>query len=210
VAAVDRSLPGDALYRLDLRLEQRYLDFLDDPAEQSQFVLRLAEERLQEADVLAQSGADSELQVALVAYGLHIGSIAEDVKRVNSAMESDDLDLVLADQQRHLDKILAESLLNSTGAAQTQSVARIECDSQEAATETLHPIGLTLAAQHGVRYDEVISWVCEGHSFGEIILALASDVHQESSPARLLDLKAELGGWGQLWKAMGSDGNPAE
>lgn len=208
IAAINTSLPGDPLYRVELRLEQRYLGFLDDPGAQSQFVLGLSEERLQEAETLAERGAADELQVALVAYSLHIGSIAEDVKRVDSVIQSENVDLILAEQQRHLDKILAKSIANSSDTATIQSVASLQCDGEVTPGDSLHPIGVTLAAQHGVRYEELISWVCEGHSFGEIVLALASDVHEQSSPARLLDLKSELGGWGQLWKAMGSGEYP--
>lgn len=66
-----------------------------------------------------------------------------------------------------------------------------------------HPAGAKLAAQYGVTYAEVIGWFCQGYGMGEIMLALQTSQRTGLTPAELLAMKTEQGGWGNVWQNLG-------
>ncbi len=198
---VDHSLPGDRFYDLDLRLERAYHAFLTDPDSKVQFTLGLTNERLDEAELLAQRGDAGGLQVALVAYSIEVADLALQSEAVDNGYGAH-LDAHFAGQQQRLDRILVAALAASANNGQGQTAA-VVCEAAPEATAgdtQWHPLGLTLAAQHQVDYGDVMSWVCAGHSFGEIVLALATIESGELPASEVMSLKAQLGGWGQLWK----------
>lgn len=74
-----------------------------------------------------------------------------------------------------------------------------------------HPVGERLADRYGVPYSDLMKWFCDDHfGFGEILLALQTSrvISTEETPDQLLQLKSELGGWGQVWKSFGYTGRP--
>lgn len=201
---VDHAVPGNRLYDLDLRLERAYRAFLSSPDSRLQFSLDLTEERLAEAEVLAMRGNTSGLQVALVAYSLEVASLAGEEASKEKSVSTVDLDRHFSEQQQRLDKVLVRALSTSSS-ENGQETPIVLCGLQAGAPneeEQLHPVGLALAAQHDVDYAEVMRWVCEGHTFGEIVLALASVDSNVISTVEVLQMKSQLGGWGQLWHEM--------
>ena len=208
VTAVDNAVPGDRLYELDLQMERAYQAFLTAPDARIQYALRLTEERLAEAEALASRGDSSGLQVALVAYSVQVASLVSDGGAQESVAMSQDLDRRFSEQQQRLDKLFVTALETSS-AAKSGEMPTVACDrpiEDPDVDRQWHPIGLALAAQHGVEYREVIDWVCDGHSFGEIVLGLASIDANQIPAGDILRLKAELGGWGQLWQEMQRNG----
>lgn len=201
--AVDSSAPGDRLYDLDLRLERAYRALVTNPETQFQVALSATEERLIEAERLAQRGDSEGLQIALVAYSVQVAELTN--SDIVEAVEhsSVDLDQHFADQQQELDKIYTIALTTLASKESTE-VAEVVCDAQTNDSGNWHPVGMSLAAQHGVDYAEIMKWVCDGHSFGEIVLALSTVDHGAVETVEVMELKSELGGWGQLWEQMGA------
>jgi hypothetical protein len=75
-----------------------------------------------------------------------------------------------------------------------------------------HPVGGRIADIYDIEYSRVMEWFCDQHfGFGEIILALqtsrlSSDDYY--TPEVVLQMKTDLGGWGQVWKSLGYTGRP--
>lgn len=209
VLAIDSAMPGDRLYDLDLRLEQAYRAFLTDPTSRLQYSLEVTEERLAEAEMLASRGDASGLQMAIVAYSVEISTmVAEDLSGQDQSLPVD-IDRRFSQQQQRLDRLFVTAMdLSATSQGRTAPV--VACDKPDGGHDSVdfHPVGLTLASQHGVDYAEVVDWVCEGHSFGEIVLALATAGDQQAPAGDIIVLKSELGGWGQLWHELQDKGGP--
>ena len=198
LTTVDAALPGDRLYDLDLSIERVYQALLGDPDARLRFALELTEERLREAEALASRGDLNDLQVALVAYSVEVASMTNVPASHEAQSVTVDLDAHFSQQQQRLDKLFVTALVTSS-AANGEDTATVACYGQPDEEHPWHPIGHRLATQHGVDYGEVMQWVCDGHSFGEIVLALASLDSSRMPTTQLLQLRAELGGWGQLW-----------
>lgn len=67
-----------------------------------------------------------------------------------------------------------------------------------------HPVGSRIADTYGVPYEEVMGWFCRGQGFGEIMLALqTAQLVEDYTAADLIDMKNQIGGWGQVWHALG-------
>jgi hypothetical protein len=75
-----------------------------------------------------------------------------------------------------------------------------------------HPVGGRLADVYEVvDYQQIMGWFCDQHfGFGEILLALqTSQIPSVTyTPGDLLQMKTDLGGWGEVWKALGYNGRP--
>ncbi|HSG26633.1 MAG TPA: hypothetical protein VLA32_11000 [Anaerolineales bacterium] len=70
--------------------------------------------------------------------------------------------------------------------------------------DTNHPLASKIVAKYGesteVTEDMVMEWFCEGHSMGQIMLALTTQVLDGSDPAEVLAEREDGKGWGQIWK----------
>lgn len=200
---IDGAAPGDRLYALDLQLERTYRALPSSPERKLQFALQLTDERLAEAEKLARRGDSSGLQVAMVAYSVEVASLADYYAGAFNGRSSE-IDSHFARQQQRLDKLLVTAL-GASPMGRVNGPPVIDCEDPQRQTEDellWHPVGLTLAAQHHVEYGDVIEWVCAGHSFGEIVLALATVDSGQFHTDEVLLRKAQLGGWGQLWQEM--------
>ena len=72
-----------------------------------------------------------------------------------------------------------------------------------------HPALNALAMGYGAEYGQLLNYFCIGHyGVGEIMLALqtAALVDNGMTAGDILALKAELGGWGQVWQELGLKG----
>lgn len=80
------------------------------------------------------------------------------------------------------------------------------------AKDNLHPLAAKIVERFaGVTTEEqVMTWFCQGHSFGQIMLALMTQKFDGSNPEELLQLHKEKGGWGSIWKEKGLIGNERE
>lgn len=71
-----------------------------------------------------------------------------------------------------------------------------------------HPLAAKIVAKYGekLEIDEttIMEWFCEGHSFGQIMLALTTHIlDPESDPYELLLAREGGLGWGKIWKDKG-------
>ena len=70
--------------------------------------------------------------------------------------------------------------------------------------DTNHPLASKIVAKYGedtgVTEDMVMDWFCEGHSMGQIMLALTTQVLDGSDPDAVLDERKGGKGWGEIWK----------
>lgn len=78
--------------------------------------------------------------------------------------------------------------------------------------DKLHPLAAKIAERFdGMATEEqVMAWFCEGHSFGQIMLALMTQKFDDSDPEELLMLHKNGTGWGTIWKEKGLIGNEKE
>jgi len=73
-----------------------------------------------------------------------------------------------------------------------------------------HPVAQRLADTYGVAYEDIMTWFCEGrYGLGEIMHALQTGSDEEgNTPEELLQMKTDMGGWGQVWQELGLIGKP--
>lgn len=75
--------------------------------------------------------------------------------------------------------------------------------------EARHPALNALAFAYGAPYEELLGFFCEGRfGVGNIMLALqtAATLDNGTTAGDILAMKAELGGWGQVWRSLGLKG----
>ena len=202
--AIDQLTPSSRAYRLDLGMEQLYLATLRDPQKIASYRLSLTEERLQEANSAAGAGDLRGVQTALLAYTVQISALSQTVQLLESEALAASYNEVFRHQERQLTDIVARAL---PADAHTQPTS-LSCP-QDTASTTWHPSGLVLIAQDGAPRDELQQSICNGYSFGEVVLALATIQGENGlnaiSAAEALERKQEVGGWSQLWWALGNE-----
>ncbi|QRN83205.1 hypothetical protein JR338_00140 [Chloroflexota bacterium] len=67
-----------------------------------------------------------------------------------------------------------------------------------------HPIGLNIAENYSVDYDQVMVWYCEDHEFDDIILALeTADLVPSFSGDALLAMRGDGLSWDEIWLDIG-------
>ncbi len=95
---------------------------------------------------------------------------------------------------------LAAALIacNSAPLLKATAVAQVDCTQDEE-----HPIAQSIADEFDVSYDQVMAWACGGETFDDILLALQTGEIAQRSPSELLALKAQMGGWEQVWESLG-------
>ncbi|MGD8997611.1 MAG: DUF5667 domain-containing protein, partial [Anaerolineae bacterium] len=205
--AADGAVPGHPLYGLDRALEQVEARLTRDPSSLAQLRLRLAEERLGEVAQLVQAEDQSHLEEALGAYSDAVVALA---RVAGAGQGTGDLAAALA-----LDRVLASHEKQLRSALQGAGGGE---DDPWCTGQGTHPVAAALARRYAVEADTVMSWFCEDNfGLGEIMHALQTSellsgtgVPSDTTPAALLALKADLGGWGQVWQELGLIGRPSE
>ena len=85
------------------------------------------------------------------------------------------------------------------------------CNGQKAG---YHPVVAKIAVWYGestgVTVEQVHEWFCQGHSVGQIMLALTTQKLDGSDPAETLAQRSAGKGWGVIWKEKGLIGNARE
>lgn len=70
-------------------------------------------------------------------------------------------------------------------------------------SEIPHPFGNRLAERYGVDYLTLQEWFCEGFGWGQIMLALQTQMITGDDPGTLLDQRDSGMGWGEIWQDLG-------
>lgn len=74
-----------------------------------------------------------------------------------------------------------------------------------------HPLAAKIVERFGeeisLTEDQVMTWFCEGNSFGQIMLALVTQKFDGSKPEDILEMRKNGMGWGNIWKEKGLIGN---
>ncbi len=77
-----------------------------------------------------------------------------------------------------------------------------------------HPVVAKIAVWYGestgVTVEQVHTWFCEGHSVGQIMLALTTQMLDGSDPGETLAERSSGKGWGVIWQEKGLIGNARE
>lgn len=208
LATANEAAPGDFLYELDLRLERRSLDSVNNLAEATDMNLRFSQERLKEAKALAEAGDAERAQEALTAHRERLQQAAADISSTTpDTFDIAQIDDRLAAQSQELDAIYDQLALLSD----SQLSESAYCDDP---TAVAHPAAAMIADLHNSDPGTLTRLHCEGYDFGEVVLALVtlSEVDQTEFPEVDLELilqaKADAGGWGLLWQELGEIGRP--
>jgi hypothetical protein len=212
VRVADGAVPGHPLYGLDRAFERVQARLTLDPVSAAQLRLRVAEERLREVAQLARGNDQEHLQEGLEGYGDAVVALAQMPgagRGTGDLAAASALDQVLASHEEQLQAALEEA----DGGGEGDTLAALWCTGQVA-----HPVAAGLAQRYAIEADTVMGWLCEdNYGLGEIMHALqtstavsGTDVVSDTSPAALLALKTDLGGWGQVWQELGLIGQPDE
>jgi hypothetical protein len=78
--------------------------------------------------------------------------------------------------------------------------ATLEVNCPEA--QHAHPVGVRLAAEFGVSYEEIMSWKCKGYGFGEIARAYSLAAQHVMSVNDVFAMRASGMGWGNIRKGL--------
>jgi hypothetical protein len=205
IYAADAAAPGDALYGLDQTVESVRLSLTTRPQATTRLLIALAQERLAEAEELSSRGDSEHLAVALDGLSTVVASLAQ---APAPATEEDGVALAaLIDQEfaSQAAPVAATTLLTATLPPPDDDQPEPgELPAGACVGAEPQPAAQRLADQYGVGYDEVMGWFCEGHyGLGEIMLALQTAEKTGLDAGDLLAMKAALGGWGQVWQALG-------
>ncbi|MEJ2758070.1 MAG: hypothetical protein P8046_06250 [Anaerolineales bacterium] len=99
---------------------------------------------------------------------------------------------------------------------ETEEVEESEFTSQNAfctgEKDRLHPLATKIVERFAgaTTEDQIMEWFCEGHSFGQIMLALMTQKFDGTDPEDLLQMRKGGKGWGIIWKEKGLIGNEKE
>jgi hypothetical protein len=209
--AADGAVPGEPLYGLDRGLETVRLALAAQPEAKAQLWLSLTEERLQEAEELAQEGSGEGLQAALDGYATALSSLIEELPDPGQTEDTGlaaQMGEAVTSQEARLGAVLGATV-SEQARTRTQEEAAGE-DAAACSGEQIHPVAASLAEQYGLAYEEILTWFCEdGYGMGEIKLALETGEVTGMPAGELLALRTELGGWGPVWQGLGMIGRPA-
>ncbi len=89
VRAADASVPGDSLYAVDVAVEQVQLAFTRSPEKRAQLLSRLAQERLNEIQVLESQGRVDQIPVAVQRLNQHLSQMETAVAQVPATQRAE-------------------------------------------------------------------------------------------------------------------------
>ena len=217
IYAADAAAPGDPLYGVDQAVESARLGLTHRPESVMNLLLSLAEERLLEAEELAAMQDEGNLGVVLENYGATVSSLARTLSTVEGADKAALtalLDNAFSNHEGRLTRILgpvvADQDVDEGEEAPEEKGAPEEEGAEYCVGADPHPTAQALADEHGVTYEEVMGWFCDGrYGLGEIKHALETSAREgvDMSAGDLLALKTQLGGWGEVWQSLGLIGS---
>lgn len=224
--ASDRAVPGDFLYPLDRAVEDVRLSLALSPTQAARLQVANAGERLSEAAQLASAGDEEDLETAIAEYGQTVSQLLQDIGQ----LPPEDQDKLLAmlgpilekqdDELQDLIEAIPTEEISGSPVTETEEPEATSTPVEPAVAvtpknesarcdgEQYRPVADNLAAIYQADPETILDWFCKGYGFGEIALALKTSEDAGVSPEELLNLKQELGGWGQVWKALGLKGKP--
>ncbi len=227
--AADRAVPGDFLYPLDRAVEDVRLSLALSPTQAARLQVANAGERLSEAAQLASAGDEEDFETAIAEYGQTISQLLQNIGQLPSEDQAKLMALlgpILDDQNDQIQELIDEIPTEETSESPVTETEEPE-EPEETSTpvepavevtpknesarcdgEQYRPVADNLAATYQADPDTILDWFCKGYGFGEIALALKTSEDAGVSPEELFNLKQELGGWGQVWKALGLKGKP--
>ena len=209
IYAADAAAPGDPLYGVDQAVESARLGLTHRPESVLELLLSLAEERLTEAEELAARQDEGNLDLALDNYGAAVSSLAQTlgtVEEADTASLTAVLDNAISSHEGRLTRLLAPAVAEAD--ADEDEVEQEEEDTDYCVGADPHPTASRLAEAYGATYEEIMGWFCyDGVGMGEIEHALQTSAAKGLSVDEVLALKAELGGWGEVWQELGLIGS---
>jgi hypothetical protein len=196
--AADSAVPGDPLYKIDRSLEALQLSMTHNLEDNVSLRLAQAEERLVEAQTLAERADEENLQNALADYSESILSAGQAVKAADG-QEREALLLLFDDALQQQDAILTDLLDDEPGDDFNEDAERCTEDEDYSQAEAI-------AEAEGVTLEQVKAWYCSGYGYGEIKLAFKISAQTDFSPEELLQFREDLG-WGEIMQAAGLIGS---
>ncbi len=198
VYASDGAAPGDALYGVDLAVEQARLGLTANPGRAVQLQLGFANERLEEAEELIGEGDMEHLGEALGGYGRIISSVVHTIHSAEGLDEEELTDLLEGELARH------GARLGHTVEQMEQTQEGDEPGADFCVGADPHPVAQALDELYeNVSYEDIMGWFCDGNfGFGEIALALQTSEETGMLAGDILGMRSEVGGWGQVWREL--------
>jgi hypothetical protein len=71
-----------------------------------------------------------------------------------------------------------------------------------------HPVAAGISQTYGMPVADVMAYFCDGHGFGQIMLALQTKAIKGTEVSETLGSRKAGIGWGQIWKGLGMIGKP--
>ncbi|MBE2201949.1 MAG: hypothetical protein IAE79_25300 [Anaerolinea sp.] len=206
VYVADAAVPGDALYGLDISIENVRLNLASTPEKTARLQLAFATERLQEAQKLMDAGDVDHYQVALSAYGDSISGAAQTLGTAVGA-DQETLANLLEEALAVHDTVLGTFVTGPNGAVNNGD-GDGEVDLSRCENMIDHPIAQAIADQYEVPVEEVMALFCNGAGFGEIMLAYSISEDTGIPVSDLFALRDAGLGWGQIMQNVGLIGRP--
>lgn len=210
--AADAAAPGDALYGVDLAMEEVRLSLTSDSEAIFDYQLDRAEERLGEAKKLAAAGDTENFSEALSGYGEAFAGAA---KQAGKAGENAKGNAV----RTRLDEAVAmnnEEIGNLNPGTPASDGIQVTLQDRDAYCSFDDEGNLTLIKNHSVAdkladatysAEQITTWFCEGFGLGEIMHAMAIAAVSDADVASLLGLREVGTGWGNIMRDMELVGN---
>lgn len=198
VYASDGAAPGDPLYGIDQSVEQVQLRLTSDPQKVVELGLSFADERLLEAQEVAEEGSVEGLDEAIKNYGQAVSTIAQALSSdegLDYDALSGELNMVLArheHQFRHIFRLMEQAELGTDADDDNTDADNDDADADDeegngnfCVGADPHLVAARLAeAYEGVEYEDIMGWFCEGRfGFGEIMIALSTSERLNSNGA---------------------------
>ena len=191
VLSADKAVPGDILYGLDRSMESLRLSMARTPEKKVQLQLEAAQERLQEAQVLAERGDADLLDTALTGFDeafttATLVPVKQDFKQVEAVTAMLDEAFPVEEPDEQDNPRCFDPAVSS------------------------HPTGARLATIYAVPYEEIMGWFCQGFGFGEIKIAYNISQETEYTVEDLFGMRDQGLGWGEIMQLAGLIGAPDE
>jgi hypothetical protein len=210
IYAADGAVPGDPLYGVDQAVESARLGLTHRPESVLKLLLALAEERLTEAEELAAQQDEGNLDLALDNYGAAVSSLAQTlgtVEGADTASLTAALDNTISSHEGRLTRLLGPAVAEADGDEGEEEQQEEEGNDYCVGADP-HPTANRLAEAYGATYEDIMGWFCyDGYGMGEIEHALQTSAVTGLSVDEVFALKAELGGWGEVWQELGLIGS---
>jgi hypothetical protein len=225
VFAADGAVPGEPLYGLDRATEAIQTRLTGDPEALLSLHLRLAEERLLEAQELAGTQGDAHVQKALRDYAASMASVGEIMASADALSQAAFLETIEETLSDYSSLLVSLPSLDADEEQDDENEGEDDVDDPEdgeaednsfcVSEEENHPAAERLAAalpeDSDITIEDIMAWFCgddEGEGdlphfgFGEIKQVLELSGGSVISATELLETKADGMGWGLIKQAV--------